>query len=445
MMQAVRDLFWDTLVRRDRSLDLINSLNDENKAAILEQLNHSSVKKWIDENIDIKRIANLRVSFPDAVTSITCMGFACQANDVSTVCQLLAAGADTSVTRSDGATLLHLACSSTKDAREKVQRLLDANPALVNSRNDNNSTPLHVTSTVGKVDVMDVLLDHGADVNAQGGPYGRTALHNVAALGNVGCIHALMKRGADVNSRDVERGVMALHLAATFKHNDCMKVLINDYGASVNATEDLTKNIALHSAATVGNLDGINILTSHTQCDIEARNLNNKTPLHVACEKGFVDCSRVLLQRGADVDAVAVNNWTALQLATYYKHDKCAKMLIEEFDAAINSAADNGYTALHTAAWQGSFGMVKILAAYYDCDVSIKDAYGRTAAALARAYKHDEIAQFLEKKRYGKCDPHLLQVNLNFFNGDKITLVFYRIFARFDMRLPPAFAVNRNF
>lgn len=48
-----------------------------------------------------------------------------------------------------------------------VQKLLDEDPDLVNARDYDSRTPLHVAALHGWVDVAKCLLKHGADVNAQ--------------------------------------------------------------------------------------------------------------------------------------------------------------------------------------------------------------------------------------------------------------------------------------
>jgi ankyrin repeat protein len=48
-----------------------------------------------------------------------------------------------------------------------VQRLLEEDRKLVNARDYDSRTPLHVAALQGWIDVARCLIDHGADVNAQ--------------------------------------------------------------------------------------------------------------------------------------------------------------------------------------------------------------------------------------------------------------------------------------
>lgn len=60
-------------------------------------------------------------------------------------------------------------------------------------------TALHEASNYGYVDIVNVLLDHGADINNRGGPCceGITPLHDAAACGHLEVIDCLLDRGAN--------------------------------------------------------------------------------------------------------------------------------------------------------------------------------------------------------------------------------------------------------
>ena len=84
----------------------------------------------------------------------------------------------------------------------RTAELLAAAPALLHLRDEEDaSTPLHHAAWKGHPEVATVLLDAGADVNAQStnGHYGGTPLH-CAAHGNQSAVaRLLIERGADLN------------------------------------------------------------------------------------------------------------------------------------------------------------------------------------------------------------------------------------------------------
>ena len=83
-----------------------------------------------------------------------------------------------------------------------VRALLAANPALVHVRDPDGSTPLHCAAWKGHVAVVQLLLEHGAEVNAQNqnGHWGTTPLH-AAAHGNQKAVaEVLLAHGADTRA-----------------------------------------------------------------------------------------------------------------------------------------------------------------------------------------------------------------------------------------------------
>lgn len=83
-----------------------------------------------------------------------------------------------------------------------VKKFLD-DGVDVNIRNDAGNTPLISASfpSHARKDVIDLLLDRGADINAKSS-FGLTALHEAASQGNKEVVSRLIERGADVNAKD---------------------------------------------------------------------------------------------------------------------------------------------------------------------------------------------------------------------------------------------------
>jgi len=82
---------------------------------------------------------------------------------------------------------------------------------------------------------------------------------------------------------------------------------------------------------------------------VEARNIHGSTPLHYAASRGHVEIVRLLCDRGADVEARSTRGWRPLHSATYHGHISVVKELIEERNAEINARDNDGWTALSLA------------------------------------------------------------------------------------------------
>ncbi|KAI5806083.1 hypothetical protein EDC01DRAFT_133541 [Geopyxis carbonaria] len=74
-------------------------------------------------------------------------------------------------------------------------------------------TPLHKAMETGNIEIVSILIKHGADVNAQGSIYG-SALQAAAVSGNLQIVHILLRAGADVNAHTKNEFDNALQAAA---------------------------------------------------------------------------------------------------------------------------------------------------------------------------------------------------------------------------------------
>ena len=272
----------------DLSLKLLQALNDEDQKTVDECTKDKSVKEWIDNRVDVKQIENSNVMFFDYVKDITSLSFASVFSNTRTVQQLIEAGADVTVTDSLGCTPLHLAVqNNTTEVKQKVEYLLCCDASLIRARDKYNDTALHRAASNGNDTVISVLIQRGASVNERG-EFDRNALHAACNYGHVACVHELMRHRADVEARDTERGATPLQLAALFNRPHCVKVLLDSYRASINATNAFGVT-ALHQAAYAGNLDVVKLLTSYSQCDVNAKNVDGRTAADVAREEGHND------------------------------------------------------------------------------------------------------------------------------------------------------------
>ncbi|KAG4441488.1 hypothetical protein IFR05_003015 [Cadophora sp. M221] len=118
----------------------------------------------------------------------------------------------------------------------------------LDSKDTKGRTPLYVTAETGASILCRMLLDKGADVNAQGGYYGN-ALYAASTVGHKEVVTLLLDKGADVNAQSGDYG-NALQAASIEGHKEVV-ILLLDKGADVNAQGGHYGN-ALKAASIMG-------------------------------------------------------------------------------------------------------------------------------------------------------------------------------------------------
>jgi 26S proteasome non-ATPase regulatory subunit 10 len=124
---------------------------------------------------------------------------------------------------------------------------------MLSARGKDNSAVMHLAISWERFDIAELLIHHGADVNAVGKD-GRTPLHYAAKIGSRSSdiINLLVSKGADINARD-SLGNTPAHLAVAENNADGLRTLA-ELGADLNA-QDGIKNTPLHDAVEKRNHD----------------------------------------------------------------------------------------------------------------------------------------------------------------------------------------------
>ncbi|KIW70090.1 hypothetical protein PV04_02396 [Phialophora macrospora] len=124
----------------------------------------------------------------------------------------------------------------------------------------NGRTPLHYACRRGVVEIVKVLVDAGADINARSGIELLTPLQEVCRSGEIEIVKVLVEAGADVNAPPrLDFGLTNLETAAIFHYVDVARILL-DAGADVTAPNPITGRSALDYAARGGHMDMLELL-----------------------------------------------------------------------------------------------------------------------------------------------------------------------------------------
>ncbi len=153
------------------------------------------------------------------------------------------------------------------------------------------------------------------------------------------------------------------------------------HGAQAVAKDaEIDNNTPLHFAAAAGNAAIVKALFQ-VKLEIDARNAEGNTPLMFAAVEGSTEIVWILLNNKADVNAVNNSGAAPLCLA---KNAEIARMLIER-GANVRAVAKNGSTMLHCAALTGDPEVVKLFLKM-KLDPDAKDSDGLTPFDLANSF-----------------------------------------------------------
>ena len=227
----------------------------------------------------------------------------------------------------------------------------------VNSNNynivdpDTGFTPLINASIDGKIPIVRVLLDRGADLEYREGTRLRSALILAAQYGQHAVVEHLLYRGAMVNRTD-KYDMTALMHASKEGHFQSVIHLMNR-GALMNISDEKGYN-ALHYAARSGHKEILDYLVEAGGA-VEIRDTipdEGKTALHLAAQYARNECVKLLLEKGAKVNRrSSVQKVTALMLACKEGNKSTASILLS-LGADSNLVDIYGWSALHfTASW----------------------------------------------------------------------------------------------
>jgi len=192
----------------------------------------------------------------------------------------------------------------------------------INSNIAYNGTPLHAASDGGHIDTVRVLLDHGADVNAD--RFGYRPLYSACYRGHVEIARLLLEHGSPL---DGSNGLQALFAACRIRRVEAVRLLLQ-YNVDVNASDE-ARWTALHWATATNCPEVIELLLEYG-ANVNARNADNDTPLYIASRDGALESVQTLLRHGADVHIRGGDeNWTPFRVATSYEHSEVARLLLE--------------------------------------------------------------------------------------------------------------------
>ncbi|MFH0822774.1 MAG: ankyrin repeat domain-containing protein [Pseudomonadota bacterium] len=335
--------------------------------------------------------------------------------ELETVQQLLAKGANVEAKASDGSTpllgavltknvaLVKLLLDKGADVRAKLPNgtsaltwagLMDDKEIINLLLSNGAEMTLHAGAMIGDANEIQRLIDGGADVNEKQGE-GWTSLMWAARKGHVAAVKLLVQKGAHV-SEQREGGNTALMDAVIGGKVEVVRVLLDSFTETDRNKQDLLP--VFRSAAISGRADIAGLLLS-AGSDLGNRAAHDKNLVLEVVRWGSEDMLKLIADIGADLHS-GTRIGAPIIHAGIHGRTEAVRVLLDR-GADVNAVAAYGRrTVLMNAARDGYLDIVRLLAdggAVLDA----RDGMGNTALGEAAENGHSEIVRLLLRKGAG--------------------------------------------
>lgn len=164
---------------------------------------------------------------------------------------------------------------------------------------DDEVTPLYLAAKNSHVELVRLLLEHGADPNFKGSS-NWTPLFEAAANGDEDIVRLMIQRGADINLKDtLDRTPMFYASKGPEGKNQAVVRLLLEHGADPNSKEKAYWYTPLFIPAILGDVSVVRMLLEH-EADPNSQDRNNRTPLFHARQWGQEEVVQILLAYNAN-------------------------------------------------------------------------------------------------------------------------------------------------
>lgn len=255
---------------------------------------------------------------------------------------------------------------------QEAKALLECNPRLARySTFGVRNSPLHYSAAQGHHEIVSLLLESGVDINLRN-YRGQTALMQACQHGHWEVVQTLILSKATIHRADYLNGGTALHLAALNGHSRCIRLLLSDYIPSTpdfwttlrnaDSNEESIREFnheilfqiinrpadggitALHMSALNGHIESVQLLldlgasvskvTVQDGATIDLIGAGS-TALHYAACGGNAQCCQILISRGSSLNAENANGWTPLMVARSWHRDWLEEILTSEQEGQL--------------------------------------------------------------------------------------------------------------
>ncbi|GAB6022974.1 hypothetical protein CHUAL_007070 [Chamberlinius hualienensis] len=257
------------------------------------------------------------------------------------------------------------------------------------------NTAVILAASKGDKDLMEYIIkDCKCDVKVKN-ILGNAPLHIIIQGRYLHLLKLLFLNGADVHATNFYKQT-PLHLAAGYGIFECVKCLIENCNAAVNAVSNdgLT---TIHLAAISGNEDLIDYLIDVCNCRVDGGEESLCTPLHVAAEHGTITTIDYLVkQYGVDINESAKDGRKALHFAAVGGEIEVVKHLLTNYQVDLQATCNSGKTLMHYAAAKGHTQFIDYLMQHH-LEINTPDNDNKTPLDEARSAGNLALVRHLQQ------------------------------------------------
>lgn len=278
--------------------------------------------------------------------------------------------------------------SAAEEGASRIVDLLAEYGADINAHGGTYGTALKVASYEGQKSTVRLLLEHGASVNVQGGEYGN-ALQAASCRGSESIVRLLLERGAFINAQGGYFG-SALQAASCMGHESIVRLFL-EQGANVNI-QGGPLGTPLIAAIVTNEKEIVQVLVEY-DADLNAEGPNGNA-LYAAANRDYTTLAGLLLNSGANVNHKCGRFGSALEVATWCGFSDMVKMLLDH-GADINAMGPEG-SALHIAARQG-YQMLAQMLVDHGADIDARGRYGSALQAAVERHNRRVVQMLVDR------------------------------------------------
>jgi len=210
----------------------------------------------------------------------------------------------------------------------RAHRILQADPAQVHARDSHiGTTPLHCAAHRGFLEIVQALLDAGADVMSRESCCDAIPLHWAAEGGHLEVARLLIKQGSGLDALDSWHNLGPIGWATAVQHahsRNQARYEVAEFLLNNGARLDIFSAIVWKDRDTVRRMIEADPGALNHQLGVVDK---RQQPLHFAVINNLPDMAQLLLETGADINAKTTWGLTPLCLAAMMKHDQIVDLL----------------------------------------------------------------------------------------------------------------------